>query len=184
MCSTTQSPRVANAFSRAWAARTCPAPEDADKSRTRGFRFIRGVLRLERLPSRGLAASGGNFFEDSARHALQLAKTRQVVLKFVVQQFCFFRAKLCAQNHVAQLDGMGQKRVLFQFFERHARVVVIHESPQAETGLDGLDLGRRPQPLYSPGAATSEHQPFRAKGIPDLDLDPAKRRRMAEALGP
>src|SRR5580704_8842215 len=113
MCSTTQSPRAANAFSRACAARTCPAPEDADKRRTRGFCFIRGLLRIQRFPSRGLAASGGNFFEDAARHALQLAEARQIVLEFVVQRFRLFRAKLRAQNHVAQFYGMRQKGVLF-----------------------------------------------------------------------
>ena len=74
------------------------------------------------------AAPCGYFFEDSARHGLQLAKTRQIILELVVQRFCFFRAKLRAQDHVAQLDGMRQKRVLLQFLERNARVVVIHDS--------------------------------------------------------
>src|SRR5580658_9932959 len=106
MCSTAQSPRAANAFSRACAARTCPAPEDADKSRTRGFGFIRAALRFFPSASRSLAAPSGNFFEHSARHALQLAKPRQIILKFVVQRLRLFRAKLGAQDHIAQSDRM------------------------------------------------------------------------------
>src|SRR5580658_4555216 len=101
MCSTTQPPRAANAFSSACAARTCPAPEDADKSRTRGFAFIRGELRFCPSPSRSFAASRGDLFEDSARHALQLPEAHQIILKFVIQHFRFFRAKLRPQNHVA-----------------------------------------------------------------------------------
>src|SRR3984957_6574695 len=113
MCSTAQSPRAANAFSRACAARTCPAPEDADNRRTRGFDFMLCVLQMQRSASRSLAAARGNFFKDAARHTLYLAEARQIILEFVVQQFCLFRAKLRAQNHVAQLDGMRQERVLF-----------------------------------------------------------------------
>src|ERR1700722_1427263 len=134
MCSTTQSPRAANAFSSACAARTCPAPEDADKRRTRGFDFIRTQLRFRRSASRGFAAAGGDFFEHTARHTLQFAKARQIILKFVVQNFCLFWTKLRTQDHVAQLDGMRQKRVLLQFFERNARVIVIHKFPRAEMG--------------------------------------------------
>src|SRR5580693_5589907 len=141
MCSTTQSPRSANAFSRACAARTCPAPEDADRSKTRGFAFIRGELRFWRRASRSFAASGGDLFEDSACHALQLAKAHQIILEFVIQRFRFFRAKLRAQNHIAQLDGMRQKRVFLQFFERDARVVVIHKFPRGEEGLESLRRG-------------------------------------------
>src|ERR1700721_1874197 len=111
MCSTVQSPRAANAFSRASAARTCPAPEEADKSRRRGFVFIPAALRLSQRASRSLAAPGGNFLENSPRHTLQLAETRQIILKFMVQHFRLFRAKLRAQNHVAQSDRMRQKRV-------------------------------------------------------------------------
>src|SRR5580693_4865374 len=132
MCSTTQSPRAANAFSRACAARTCPAPEDADKRRTRGLDFIREALRLRRFASRGLAAPCRNLFEDSARRVLQFAEARQIILEFVVQYFGFFRAELRAQDHVAQLDGMRKKRVFLQFFECNARVVVIHEVPCRE----------------------------------------------------
>src|SRR5256885_12806555 len=41
MCSTVQSPRLENAFSSACAARTCPAPDDADSNKTRGLLFTR-----------------------------------------------------------------------------------------------------------------------------------------------
>src|SRR5690348_14754011 len=139
MCSTAQSPRAANAFSRACAARTCPAPEDADKRRTRGFDFIRAWLRLWRGASRSLAAPGGDRFEDSARHALQLAETRQVILEIVVERFCFFGAKLRAQNHIPQLDGMRQQRILLQLLERNPRVVVIHKFPRGETSRFPFD---------------------------------------------
>src|SRR5580704_13611841 len=138
MCSTVQSPRAANAFSRACAARTWPAPDEADKRRTRGFDFIRAALEFCHRASRSLATTSGNFLKHSARHVLQLAKTRQVVLKFVVQHFRLFRAKLRAQNHIAQPDGMRQKRVFLQFFERNARVVVIHNFPRGETSLQSL----------------------------------------------
>src|ERR1700690_2988850 len=121
ICSTAQSPRAANAFSRACAARTCPAPDDADKRRTCGFAFIRAELRFCRSASRSLAAPGGNFFEHSTRHVLQLAEPRQIILKFVVQQLRLFRAELRAQNHVAQPDRVWQKRILFQFLERNTR---------------------------------------------------------------
>src|SRR5580692_9768177 len=78
MCSTVQSPRAANAFSRACAARTCPAPEDADNRRTRGFAFIRGWLPRPPVSSRSLATAAGDFFEDAARHTLYLAEARQI----------------------------------------------------------------------------------------------------------
>src|SRR5271163_1632950 len=142
MCSTVQSPRAENAFSRACAARTCPAPEEADKRRTRSFGFISSALRLRSCASRSFAATGCNFLKNSARHVLQLAETRQIVLKFVVQSFRLFRAKLRPQNHVAQPDRMRQKRILFQFFERNARVVVIHKFPQGEMGVPRKDVER------------------------------------------
>ena len=84
LCSTAQSPRAANAFSSACAARTCPAPDDADKSSTRGFGFIRAALRFRRGASRGFAAPGGYLFQNASRHALQLAEARQIILKFVL----------------------------------------------------------------------------------------------------
>src|SRR5580692_6050984 len=147
MCSTVQSPRAANAFSRACAARTCPAPDDADNRRTRGFAFIRAELRFHANASRGLTAPGGDFFEHSARHVLQLAKTRQIILKFVVQQLRLFRTQLRAQNHVAQSDRMRQKRILFQFFERNARVIVIHKFPREEPSLDRINIKRTIQAI-------------------------------------
>src|SRR5579859_7645087 len=142
MCSTVQSPRAANAFSSAWAARTCPAPDDADSRSTRGLELIRGALRglpiawkrLSASPSRRLAMAGGDFFQNAARHLLQVAEPRQVVLKFVVQQLGFVWAELCAQYHVAQFDRMRQQGVLLQFFESQARVVVIHGPSCEKTG--------------------------------------------------
>src|SRR5208282_3880493 len=140
MCSTAQSPRAPNAFSRACAARTCPAPEDADKRRTRGFDFIRAALPLLLISSRSLATPGGNLFEHSARHVLQLPEPCQIILEFVVQRLRLFRSELRAQDHVAQPDGVRQKRILSQFFERNARVVVIHKFPRGETSFRRLDV--------------------------------------------
>src|ERR1700704_6092327 len=85
MCSTAQSPRARKAFSRACAARTCPAPDVADSSNTRGFVFIGPeILRLH--ASGCLALAGGNFLQNSPSHFLQFPEPRQVLLKIVIQE--------------------------------------------------------------------------------------------------
>src|SRR6267142_2545964 len=48
MCSTSQLPSARNAFSSACAARTWPAPEEAERIRTRGFRFRRKEVLIKR----------------------------------------------------------------------------------------------------------------------------------------
>jgi hypothetical protein len=114
------------------------------------FRFMRGWLR----PASGsFAVPGRDFLKDFACHALQLAEARQVVLEFVIERFRFFGSKLCSQNHVAQLDGMRQKRIFLQFFERKARVVVIHGS-SAEKRAEpphSLDAGWTPRIIVLAG---------------------------------
>src|SRR6266849_499207 len=147
MCSTQQPPRAANAFSRACAARTCPAPDDAESSRTRGFAFMRERFRRRRFASRSLAAPGSEFFKHSARDLLQLAEAHQVILELVVELFGFFRPQLRAQDHVAQFHGMRQQRVLLQLLERGSCVVVIHGVPRVQTWT---------KPLYSHSAAARE----------------------------
>src|SRR2546423_11715694 len=58
MCSTTQSPRAEKAFSRAWAARTCPAPEEAESSNTRGLLCINEMVLFGDANSSGGGRSG------------------------------------------------------------------------------------------------------------------------------
>src|SRR5438309_5697203 len=129
MCSTAQSPRARKAFSSAWAARTCPAPEVADSNSTRGFDFIfREFLRM-RAASGSFSLSGGDFFQNAAPDFLQFAEARQVVLKIVVQKLRVLRAELRPQNHVTQFYGMRKQRVFLQFLERNLGVVVIHGFP-------------------------------------------------------
>src|SRR2546423_6868699 len=97
MCSTTQSPRAVNAFSSACAARTCPAPEEAESSKTRGLVFMLGTTayrRGTRPASRRLAIAGCKFFENSASHALDLSETRQIFLEFLIQYLRFLRTQL------------------------------------------------------------------------------------------
>src|SRR6266478_1691459 len=129
MCSTMQSPRAEKAFSKACAARTCPAPEDADKSSTRGLVFMRAARLCKSPPGLVLSFPGGKFFENAARDALQLAEASQVVLEFGVHELGILGTKLDTQDHVAELDGMGKQRVLLEFFESGFGVVVIHKSP-------------------------------------------------------
>src|SRR5215470_9608432 len=129
-CSTRQSPRAAKAFSRAWAARTWPAPEEADSSRTRGLRLMPGgaAARSRRLPG-----AGRELLEDSAAELLELAEAREIFLKLLIEALGVGHRQLVPQNEVAQLHRVGQKRVLLQLLERGLRVVVVHgNSPGAE----------------------------------------------------
>src|ERR1700757_854983 len=107
-CSTWQSPRSRKAFSSASAARPCPAPEEAERIRTRGMRLDRKGGLIRPSQSSGLALSRGEFFQDGACQLLQFSETCQVLLEFVVQQLGILRAKLVPQDHVAELHGMRQ----------------------------------------------------------------------------
>src|SRR2546430_9648457 len=140
MCSTAQSPRARNAFSSAWAARTCPAPEVADSNSTRGFDFIfREFLRM-RAASGSFSLSGGDFFQNAAPDFLQFAEARQVVLKIVVQEPRVLRAELRPQNHVTQFYGVREQRLLLQFLERNLGVIVIHGFPPTEKSQNRIVL--------------------------------------------
>src|SRR5437879_4028758 len=111
ICSTAQSPRATNAFSRACAARTCPAPDVAESNNTRGFALIcLKILRMQ-AESRRFTLSGGDFFQNPLSNFLKFAKAREVVLKIVVQELCVLRGELRSQNHVTQLYGMREQRV-------------------------------------------------------------------------
>src|SRR3989475_11735243 len=130
MCSTAQSPRARKAFSRACAARTCPAPDVADSNNTRGFVFICGEF-LRRRPASGcLALAGADFFQNAPRDFLQISEARQVFLKIMIQELRFLRPQFRPQNHVTQSYGMWKQRLFLQFLERNLRVVVIHSFPQ------------------------------------------------------
>src|SRR5262249_27610110 len=118
ICSTTHSPRAAKAFSRACAARTWPAPEEAERRRTRGFAVG--------MASVGFAFAGGELFENSAAKFLEVAEAREIVLKFLVEDLRFLGAELRAENHVAKFDGMRKKGFFGQFFEGRFCVVVVH----------------------------------------------------------
>src|SRR6266403_1751453 len=156
MCSTTQSPRAPNAFSRACAARRCPAPEDADKSSTRGLLFMHSAWFWGSTWKSVLGLANSELFKDAARDALQFAKTGQVVLKFGVHELRFLRTELYTQDHVAELDGMRKESVFLEFFESSFGVVVIHSSSERSAGADGeklvtLNLGR-----YAHGAVCAD----------------------------
>src|SRR5256885_17048529 len=56
MCSTVQSPRAENALASASAARTCPAPEDAESNKTRGLLFT----MARAFVGRRISSSGGS----------------------------------------------------------------------------------------------------------------------------
>src|SRR5882672_3230380 len=122
MCSTRQSPRAENAFSSACAARTCPAPDVAESSKTRGFVFIYKDFPETRLASRSLALSGGKFLQNASRDFLQFSETRQVVLKVVVQE----------------------QRLFLQFLQRNLDVVVVHGIPPEESLFPSIVLSPRP----------------------------------------
>src|ERR1700747_820580 len=104
MCSTWQSPRARKAFSRACAARTWPAPEDAERSRTRGLRAmpweagrgILGIVNKKQLPrfarndkyrkkkSSRFPGAGGQFFQDAASDLLRFAEAGKVILELAI----------------------------------------------------------------------------------------------------
>src|SRR5712664_28549 len=130
MCSTAQSPRARKAFSRAWAARTCPAPDVADSNNTRGFVFICGEFLRRQAASGSLALSRGDFLQDASRDFLQIPEPHQVILKIVIQELRVLRAQLRPQNHVTQFYGMRKQRLFLQFLERNLGVVVVHGFPQ------------------------------------------------------
>src|SRR5215469_12135723 len=146
MCSTRQSPRAANAFSSACAARTCPAPDDADNSSTRGLFFMRGESLRRSFPSRSpsgsLALARRQFFQDFAPHLLQFTEARQIFLEVMIQQLRFLRAKFISQNHVTKFYRMWQQRVLLQLFKSRLRIIVIHESPVRKAFLRVIVLAR------------------------------------------
>src|SRR5437016_13911339 len=112
MCSTAQSPRAAKVFSRASAARTCPAPDVADSSNTRGLVFI-GPEFLRMPAALGcFAPAGSDFLQNSSRNFLQIPEAREVVLKIVVQELRVLRAELRPQNHVTQFYRVRKQRLL------------------------------------------------------------------------
>src|SRR6266851_4228105 len=86
MCSTAQLPRARKAFSRACAARTCPAPEVADSNKTRGFVFICWEFLRRQAASGRLALARGDFLQDTSRDFLQIPEPCQVILKIVIQE--------------------------------------------------------------------------------------------------
>src|SRR2546423_3140123 len=143
MCSTTQSPRARNPFSRASAARTCPAPDVADSNNTRGWVFISPeFLRIEAALG-CFRLAGGDFLQNSARGFLQVPEARQVVLKIVVQEPRILRAELRPQNHVTQFYGVREQRLLLQFLERNLGVIVIHGFPPTEKSQNRIVLSCR-----------------------------------------
>src|SRR6266853_1871200 len=148
MCSTAQSPRARKAFSRAWAARTCPAPDVENKTNTRGFVFICGEFLRRQAASGSLALSRGDFLQDASRDFLQIPEPHQVILKIVIQELRVLRAQLRPQNHVTQFCGMRKQRLFLQFLERNLGVVVIHGFPQRKNSS---------WVLYSVTAATGSH---------------------------
>src|ERR1700731_311401 len=129
-CSTAQSPRARKAFSRAWAARTCPAPDVADSNNTRGFVFICWEFLPREAASGCLALARGDFLEDASRDFLQVPEPCEVILKIVIQELRVLRTQLRPQNHVSQFYGMRKQRFFLQFLERNLGVVVIHGFPQ------------------------------------------------------
>src|SRR5215472_19167058 len=133
MCSTVQSPRAKNAFSRAWAARTWPAPDVAESNKTRGLAFIGAEVEDSRMASTGLALSGGQPLQDAAPEFLQFAEAREVILKIVVQELRLAGVELCPQDHVAQFYGMRKHCFFLQLFQGKGRIVVIHVFPQRHT---------------------------------------------------
>src|ERR1700730_13474771 len=120
MCSTAQSPRASNAFSSACAARTCPAPDVAESSKTRGFVFI-GVKFPRRLSASGfLGLARGDFFQNDPPDFLQFPEARQVVLKIVIEELCVLWAQLGPENHIPQPYRMREQRLFLQFLERNS----------------------------------------------------------------
>src|SRR2546427_11069725 len=109
MCSTAQSPRARKAFSRACAARTCPAPDVADSSNTRAFVFICGKFPRRRPASGCLTLARSDFFQNAPGDFLQFSEVCQVFLKIVIQELRFLRPQLGPQNHVAQSYGMRKQ---------------------------------------------------------------------------
>src|SRR5256885_2216692 len=61
MCSTVQSPRAEKALASASAARTCPAPEDAESNKTRGLLFTMARAFVGRRISSGGGGGGHEF---------------------------------------------------------------------------------------------------------------------------
>ena len=73
-----------------------------------------------------LALAGGKLFEDGPRDLLQIAETRKVLLKLMIEQLRVPWPELISQDHVAELDRVRQKCVFLKLFESLAWIVVIH----------------------------------------------------------
>src|SRR6202050_1873849 len=76
--------------------------------------------------SGGFARTGCDLLQNCACDVLHLAETREVILKLAVQIERSRRIELCSQDHIAQVNGMRQYRIVPQFIQCHIRVVVIH----------------------------------------------------------
>jgi hypothetical protein len=86
--------------------------------------------------------SGSKFFQNTICDFLQLAETCEVLLKVVIERLRVLRAKLRAQDHVAEFHGMRQQCVFLQFFERGPGIVVIHEFPRRKNSGKFIVLAR------------------------------------------
>src|SRR5579885_1587031 len=137
ICSMLQSPRAANAFSKAWAARTCPAPDEADRRSTRGLVVICGVGSCAEASCR-LALACRQSFQHALPQFLQLSEAAQILLKIMVQRLGLLRAELRPQNHVPQPDGMRKHGLFLQLFERDRGVIMIHGRPPAAGYTDSI----------------------------------------------
>src|SRR6266436_3572620 len=135
MCSTAQSPRARKAFSRACAARTCPAPDVADSNNTRGFVFIcPEILRMQEA-SRCFALARGDFFQDPTSDFLKFPESGEIVLKIVVQELRVLRAELRSQNHVTQSWRRSDTWIPpAEPFHSYCTQLLPHEGSQAKNG--------------------------------------------------
>jgi len=84
--------------------------------------------QIKQSKRNGFALSGGELLQNSLRDLLDFSEARQILLEFVIQQLRVLRAQLVPQDHVPQLHRVRQQRVFLQFFERLARLVVLHGS--------------------------------------------------------
>src|SRR5215467_4272388 len=154
-----QSPRARNAFSRACAARTWPAPDVAESKRTRGLGFIGREFAEPRMASGSLALSYGELLEDAAAEPLQFAEARQVILEIVIQVLRAVSVELGSQDHVAQLYGMRKQCVFLEFLQGQARIVVIHGFPLRQTRMCRIHCTRLRTPRKRSARAGNRRGP-------------------------
>lgn len=89
----------------------------------------------------------GEFLQHRPHEVLQLAEFLEILLKSAVELEGVLRRQLRPHDHVAQMHGVGQRRILVELFEGGLRIVVIH-TPMMQRCGTGVNRGVESRQRY------------------------------------